>query len=138
MPLILLAHSGPTGLGSDPNSICGRDWKIPSLDWGDRDLSIALDKIQKQRFVDLVVFGHMHHLLKRNQGYRKMFKLDKRGTAYLNAAVVPRYKYGLDGNLSVNFSWVEFNKNKLIYVSQRWYSEEGELKDEKILFKQES
>ena len=58
LPLIMIAHSGPSGLGSEPSSICGKDWKSPACDWGDRDLSIALNKIQKKRFVDLVVFGH--------------------------------------------------------------------------------
>ena len=134
LPLIVIAHSGPSGLGSEANSICGRDWKKPPLDWGDRDLSIALTKIQKKRFVDLVVFGHMHHILKRNQGYRKMIQFDKNGTAYLNAAVVPRYKFYNDKNLTINFSWVEFIENKLIHISHRWYSEDGELKEEEILF----
>ena len=112
-------------MGSDPNSICGKDWKEPSCDWGDRDLASAISKIQKKRKIDLVIFGHMHDRLKRNQGLRKMFKIDKEGTAYLNTAIVPRYKKNTNGELYVNFSWVEFVEKKLSHVSQRWYSESG-------------
>ena len=36
-PLLILAHSGPVGLGSESSSLCGRDWKLPSMDWGDKD-----------------------------------------------------------------------------------------------------
>ena len=134
LPLLMFAHSGPTGLGSQPNSICGKDWKIPASDWGDRDLAIAITKIQKDRFIDLVVFGHMHHQLKRNLGFRKMFKIDKTGTAYLNAAVVPRYKRNNKGILFTNFSWVEFKNNKLNLISQRWYSDSGVIEEEEIFF----
>ena len=134
LPLIILAHAGPTGLGSESNSICGRDWKIPPLDWGDRDLNIALKEIKKNRKVDLVVFGHMHNTLNRNQGTRKMLKIDNEGTFYLNAAIVPRYKKDAKGNTLINFSWVEFSDNKLIYIAQRWYSLYGQLVKEEILF----
>ena len=54
IPLIIMSHAGPSGLGSEPKSICGKDWKLPSLDWGDRDLSVAISQIQKRRKVDLV------------------------------------------------------------------------------------
>ena len=76
----------------------------------------------------------MHNRLKRNQGFRKMFEIDKKGTAYLNSAIVPRYKTNSKGELFVNFSWVEFVEKKLTHVSHRWYSELGEIFEEKILF----
>ena len=134
LPLIIMAHAGPTGLGSEPNSICGRDWKVPPLDWGDRDLNIALSEIKKNRNVDLVVFGHMHSKLYRNQGMRKMLKIDNAGTYYLNAAIVPRYKRDIEGKTLVNFTWVEFSDKKLSYIAQRWYSLCGKLENEEILF----
>ena len=134
LPFLIISHTGPSGLGSEPNSICGRDWKIPSLDWGDRDLSTAITKIQKERFVDLVVFGHMHSQLNRNQGLREMFITDKKGTAYLNTAIVPRYKKDEYGKISINFTWVEFKNKKLSHVSQRWYSNNGKIQKENILF----
>ena len=130
-PLILMAHSGPTGLGSEANSICGKDWKKPASDWGDRDLAIAIRHIQKNRFLDIVIFGHMHNELKRNLGKREMFKIDMKGTIYLNAAVVPRYKLDNEANLLVNFSWLEFNRNQITKISQKWFSESGEVKEEK-------
>ena len=134
LPLIIMAHAGPTGLGSEPNSICGRDWKVPPLDWGDRDLNIALSEIKKNRNVDLVVFGHMHSKLYRNQGMRKMLKIDNAGTYYLNAAIVPRYKRDIEGKTLVNFTWVEFSDKKLSYIAQRWYSLCEKLENEEILF----
>ena len=134
LPLISISHSGPSGLGSEANSICGKDWKLPPSDWGDRDLAVAISEIQKMRKLDLVIFGHMHNRLKRNLGFREMFKIDKKGTAYLNSAIVPRYKSNESGQLLVNFSWVEFAESKLSHISQRWYSETGSLCEEKILF----
>ena len=129
-----MSHAGPSGLGSEPNSICGKDWKLPSSDWGDRDLSFAISEIQKKRIIDLVVFGHMHNRLKRNLGLREMFKVDIKGTAYLNAAVVPRYKKNEEGKLFINFSWVEFEGKKLKHVSHRWYSECGKICEEKKFY----
>ena len=134
LPLLIIAHSGPTGLGSEPDSICGKDWKVPSIDWGDRDLAIAITEIQKKRDIEIVIFGHTHNELKRNLGRRKMFVIDKNGTAYLNCAIVPRYKKNEFGEFIINFSWIEFKNRKLNYISQRWYSEKGELESENILF----
>ena len=134
IPLIIISHAGPSGLGSEPESICGKDWKVPPSDWGDRDLSVAISEIQKKRKVELVVFGHMHNRLKRNLGFRKMFITDNKGTAYLNTAVVPRYKSNEAGELIVNFSWVEFEENKLKHISNRWYTENGEISEELQFF----
>ncbi len=131
LPLIIISHSGPSGLGSEPGSICGKDWKLPSSDWGDRDLSVAISEIQKKRKVNLVIFGHMHNRLKRNLGFREMFKTDNKDTAYFNTAVVPRYQTIEDGELLINFSWVEFEDKKLKHVSHRWYSESGKVYEER-------
>jgi len=134
IPLIIMSHAGPSGLGSEPESICGKDWKLPYQDWGDRDLSVAISEIQKKRTVDIVIFGHMHNRLQRNLGLREMFKIDSKGTAFLNTAVVPRHEIDQGGNLLMNFSWVEFAENKLIHVSHRWYSESGEICEENKFF----
>ena len=48
-----------------------------------------------------------------------MFTIDKEGTAYLNSAIVPRYKNNIEGDLLVNFSWVEFVDNKLSHISNK-------------------
>ncbi len=133
-PFVILAHSGPSGLGSDFASPCGRDWKAPALDWGDKDLSLAIDKIRKIKVPDLVVFGHMHHVLRRGQGKRVTFTKDIWGTSYLNAACVPRKGKDVLGQSLCHFSWVEFQNNSLKRVSHRWYRNDATLAyEEKLL-----
>ncbi len=134
-PLLILAHSGPTGLGSDASSLCGRDWKTPEIDWGDKDLELSIDLIQKARRLDLVVFGHMHHKLKRGNGIRTTFFYDSlRHTGYLNAACVPRRIKDSNGESLSHFSWVEFNNCNLSHVSHRWHRSDGTLAYKENLF----
>ena len=132
-PLVVLAHCGPTGLGSDASSPCGRDWKKPAVDWGDRDLALALDRMQKQRPADLVVFGHMHHHLRGGQGERITFHRDRLGTLYVNAACVPRTGVDASGEPLHHFTWVEFDGTCPTLVSHRWYRPQGELAYEQTL-----
>ena len=132
-PLVVMAHCGPTGLGSDPASPCGRDWKTPALDWGDQDLALALDRIARQRVPDLVVFGHMHHHLKRGSGLRKSLVRDRRGTSYLNAACVPRSGRDAANNHLLHLSWVEFEGPVLTHLSHRWYRPDGQLMHQELL-----
>jgi uncharacterized protein (TIGR04168 family) len=74
LPLVLLSHCGPAGLGSEARDPCGRDWKRQACDWGDQDLTLAVERIRQQRPVPLVVFGHMHHTLWRQLGERRLFR----------------------------------------------------------------
>ncbi len=134
-PLVVLAHSGPTGLGSDASSICGRDWKQPHVDWGDRDLAIALETMGRQRRADLVVFGHMHHRLKGRRGERTTFHQDRFGTAYVNAACVPRSGIDETGRTLIHFTWAEFENRHLSLVSHRWYHLSGLLAYEQTLLR---
>ncbi len=120
-PLIILAHSGPTGLGSAVNSICGRDWKTPSMDWGDKDLYLAIEIIRENIIPKLVVFGHMHHTLKRGNGIRETFSTDRYGTYYLNTASVPRRIYDEYGRQLTHFSWVEIKNNNISYIAHKWF-----------------
>ena len=133
IPLVILAHSGPTGLGSDASSPCGRDWKVPSLDWGDKDLELAITKIREKRIPDLIVFGHMHHSLKSGSRSRSTFIKDRWGTVYLNAASVPRYVKDSDGHTLRHLSWVEFIDGKLTYVAHKWFRKDASLAGEQIL-----
>ncbi len=137
LPLILLAHSGPTGLGSEASSLCGRDWKKPQIDWGDKDLDIAIDQIRKKRKIDLVVFGHMHHKLKRVMGFRDTFYKDRFGTVFLNAAFVPRRLVDESGDILCHFSWVEFSNGELTHASHRWFRSDCSIAHQTILFKSE-
>ncbi|MAK15207.1 MAG: TIGR04168 family protein [Cyanobium sp. MED195] len=135
-PLVLLAHSGPTGLGSDASSICGRDWKHPHIDWGDRDLAIAVEAMRRHRAADLVVFGHMHHCLRGGKGERLTFHRDRYGTAYVNAACVPRSGSDESGQTLIHFTWVEFEGRHLSLVSHRWFHLDGTLAYEQTLLRQ--
>jgi len=133
LPLVLLAHSGPAGLGSEAKDICGRDWKSPACDWGDQDLTLAIDRIRRQRALPLVVFGHMHHRLRRGAGERRSFAVDRAGTAYLNAACVPRHLVDEAGVALRHFSWVELDAAGLRSAAHRWYDLEGRLRYEERL-----
>jgi uncharacterized protein (TIGR04168 family) len=134
LPLVLLAHCGPSGLGSQANDPCGRDWKSPARDWGDQDLAMAIERIRPRRHLPLVVFGHMHHALKRGRGERRSFLIDRRGTAYLNAAYVPRHAEDGDGRHLRHLAWVELEHGQLRHASHRWYDTEGRLLYEQRLF----
>jgi len=91
--VILLNHNGPTGLGTTPDAPCGRDWPPVGGDYGDPDLAAALQTARQEGYaIPLVVFGHMHHKLRGNLGYRRMWHQDAQGTVYFNAAVVPRIR----------------------------------------------
>ncbi len=137
-PLVVLAHSGPAGLGSDASSICGRDWKHPYIDWGDLDLTMALETMRSRRAADLVVFGHMHHKLRGGKGERTTFHRDRYGTAYVNAACVPRSGSDEAGQPLIHFTWVEFEKRDLCLVSHRWFQPNGKLVYEQTLWRRPS
>lgn len=137
LPVVLLAHSGPAGLGSAAADICGRDWKQPSCDWGDQDLALAIDRIRRQRVLPLVVFGHMHHRLKRGAGERRTLVVDRAGTVYLNAACVPRHLVDDGGMALRHFSWVEFDGQNLRSVTHRWYGLDGRLRYQEVLLLRE-
>ena len=136
-PLVLLAHCGPRGLGSDAKDPCGRDWKSPACDWGDADLALALDQLSRQRSPQLVVFGHMHHRLKGHQGERRTFHQDRRGTVFLNAACVPRRGLDQRGRELCHFSWVEFEDDQLSHVSHRWFLADGRVAYAETLYERE-
>jgi uncharacterized protein (TIGR04168 family) len=135
LPLVVLAHCGPEGLGSGPADPCGRDWKAPACDWGDRDLALAIQRIRRDRPVPLVVFGHMHHQLRRGGGERITFSRDRQGTIYLNAASVPRH--GVDGleRTLRHLSWVQLGPNgEVRRVAHRWYGLNAALLYEQVLW----
>ena len=131
---MLLAHSGPTGLGSEAADLCGRDWKRPACDWGDQDLQEAIRLIRKQRPLPLVIFGHMHHRLRHGAGQRRTVQRDRQGTVYLNAACVPRHGIDASGRPWRHFSWVELDHNGDVQlVAHRWYGLDGELLEQQVL-----
>lgn len=138
LPLVLLAHCGPAGLGSGVDDPCGRDWKKPACDWGDQDLTLAIRQIRAHRPVPLVVFGHMHHALRRGQGHRRSLAVDREGTIYINAAFVARHGHDLAGRALRHFSWVELEPlgggGALVRrASHHWYGLDGSLHYEEVL-----
>ncbi|KAL2228395.1 UNVERIFIED_CONTAM: hypothetical protein Sindi_1819200 [Sesamum indicum] len=92
--IIFLAHNGPSGLGSNVDDICGRDWIPGAGDHGDPDLAHAISQLKEDTKlqIKLVVFGHMHKNLAYGQGLRKMIAIADDNTIYVNGAVVPRVK----------------------------------------------
>ncbi|XP_009126774.1 uncharacterized protein LOC103851652 isoform X3 [Brassica rapa] len=91
--VVILAHNGPTGLGSQAEDICGRDWFDEGGDHGDPDLEQALRQLKEttELSVPLVVFGHMHKELEGGKGNRKMVVEDSDNKVlYVNGAIVPR------------------------------------------------
>ncbi|KAJ1382396.1 putative protein phosphatase DevT-like [Sesbania bispinosa] len=155
--LILLAHNGPTGLGSGLNDICGKDWEFEGDgDHGDPDLAhvISLLKENSQVSIPLVVFGHMHKELAYGNGFRKMIVVGADNTIYLNGAVVPRVKRlgdedkrSLDDENALSspeakgttraFTLVEISEGKVAKVAESWISvveDRTTLEEEHVLF----
>ncbi|MEB3333075.1 MAG: TIGR04168 family protein [Synechococcaceae cyanobacterium] len=138
LPLILLAHCGPSGLGSEAADPCGRDWRPPACDWGDQDLRLAIEMIRQQRPVPMVLFGHMHHRLKRGQGERRSFLRDRAGTLYLNCACLPRHDHDQQGRAVRHLSWVTLEGGSPAALSHRWYSPTGQLLYEQSLWRRQA
>jgi uncharacterized protein (TIGR04168 family) len=134
LPLLVLAHCGPSGLGSEARDPCGRDWKRPACDWGDQDLELAIERIRRHRPVPLVVFGHMHHSLRLHQGERRSLVRDRHGTLHLNAACVPRHGVDRQGRTLRHLSWITWRDAGPVHLAHRWYGEQGDLLYEETLW----
>lgn len=151
--IIFLAHNGPTGLGSEVNDICGRDWTFEGGDHGDPDLADALSQLKEtaKLSVPLVVFGHMHKKLADGNGLRKMVVVGDDSSIYLNGAIVPRViklVVKQDGTSKTPatksvvgtkraFTLVEISGGRLEKIAETWVSVMGDkaaLHEEHILF----
>ncbi|MEM1153673.1 MAG: metallophosphoesterase [Pseudomonadota bacterium] len=94
--IIFLAHNGPYGLGSEPGDIWGCDFKAGAGDWGDTDLTEAIDyALSLDKRVLAVVAGHMHLMTK--QKVERPWRVESNGIDYINAARVPRIFNREDG-----------------------------------------
>ncbi|KAL7190914.1 hypothetical protein ACSBR2_023063 [Camellia fascicularis] len=159
--IIFLAHNGPTGLGSNANDICGRDWVFGGGDHGDPDLARAISQLKEttKLSIPLVVFGHMHKELAYGNGLRKMIVVGADNTIYLNGAIVPRVKRLVADEQATNsktlmnnetsvstpkaigmvraFTLVELWDGKLKKIAETWVSVIGDktaLEEERILY----
>ncbi|MGD1859345.1 MAG: TIGR04168 family protein [Leptolyngbyaceae cyanobacterium] len=119
--LIFIGHCGPTGLGDQPESPCGRDWKPIGGDFGDPDLAAAIAYAQQSgKSVPLVTFGHMHHGLRhRKDIQRQRVSQDAAETLYLNAACVPRIVKA-EVSCRRNYSLITLSQRKVIQSELVW------------------
>ncbi|HET8934631.1 MAG TPA: YbhB/YbcL family Raf kinase inhibitor-like protein [Polyangiales bacterium] len=91
--ILVLAHNGPTGLGSARHAIFGCDFRTGDGDWGDPDLGEALQYARETgKHVLGVVAGHMHHAVR--GGGERAWLVERYGLVHVNAARVPRYRAG--------------------------------------------
>lgn len=95
--LIFIGHNGPTGLGEQPEDICGKDWKPIGGDYGDPDFAAAIAQLHPQleargQSIPLIAFGHMHHRLRHRKDRLRTAAVVRRPDhrLYLNAARCPR------------------------------------------------
>jgi uncharacterized protein (TIGR04168 family) len=134
--LIFLGHNGPTGLGDEPEAICGRDWPPLGGDHGDPDFASAINQVrQSGKSIALVTFGHMHHHLRHTRSrLRTTVKTDSLGTVYLNAASVPRI-IEQDGETLHNFSLVSLESGVVMAIDLIWVGESHRIAAKQILYR---
>jgi uncharacterized protein (TIGR04168 family) len=96
--VIVLSHNGPAGLGDTSQSMWGRDFAEPAMDWGDPDLAHALAHARARgtHRVLAVIAGHMHTPIR--GGRERELTQRRDGTLYLNPARVPRIFEREDGH----------------------------------------
>ncbi len=119
LPVVVIAHNGPTGLGERRSDPCGVDFKTREGDYGDPDLRTAISRAE--RSVSLVTFGHMHQELT-GGGLRDMLKLEaQKDTVYLNCAIVPRaLEIPRTRERASQFTIVELEGDSVTEVTSVW------------------
>lgn len=129
--LIILAHNGPTGLGSGPGDIYGKDFgRNPRGDFGDEDLTLALTEIEQSgRRVIAVVAGHMHDRLSHPRGKRRRRFVRRNGTAFINPAVVPRIRRTESGTTVRHYLRMVIDDLKLCSIEEIWVDAWGKVRE---------
>lgn len=137
--LIIIGHNGPTGLGEDPESICGKDWGEPiGGDYGDPDLEDAISILQAQgKSIPLVTFGHMHHKLRHTKECLRQPIVVHPGTVYLNAARCPRILSTIERTVR-NFSIVTIVNGKVAQAGLVWMTEDSQVGLEEVYWQNTS
>lgn len=132
--IIFIAHNGPFGLGEQPESICGRDWKPEGGDYGDPDLTKAISEIRSLgKSIPLVTFGHMHHSLKYPPDKRRTVVEYQDDTVYLNAACVPRIQKS-SSSLKRSFSLISLRQGIVQSISLVWLDQNFVIQSDEILY----
>jgi len=127
--IVILAHNGPRGLGSNPAAIYGKDFgRHPGGDWGDRDLAWAIEQIEAGgRRVRAVIAGHMHDRLSVPRGKLRRRFVRRGETAFLNPAVVPRLRRR-DGADLRHFMLTDWCAGRLVRVEELWVDDAGRVR----------
>ena len=127
--LVILAHNGPTGLGSGPGDIYGKDFgRNPRGDFGDEDLAMALTEIgQSGRRVIAVVAGHMHDRLNHPRGKRRRRFVRRNGIAFINPAVVPRIRRTEAGTTVRHYLRMVIEDAELHCIEEIWVDAWGKI-----------
>jgi uncharacterized protein (TIGR04168 family) len=123
--VLFIGHTGPFGLGDQPESPCGKDWNPIGGDYGDPDFAAAIAQSRALgKHIPLVAFGHMHHQLRHTKDrLRQRIATDDLGTVYLNAASVPRINTTETGRKRT-FSLVTLEAGAVTQVDQVWVNAE--------------
>lgn len=127
--LVILAHNGPLGLSVDSHDIYGKDFGRPGGDWGDRDLALALQRIEDLGLhVQMVIAGHMHHSLVHPRGQNRTRFCRLHDTMYINPAVVPRIREGQGGSESY-FVRTIWDDGRCVAVEEVWADARGQVRN---------
>lgn len=125
--LVILAHNGPLGLGDQSHDIWGKDFGKPGGDWGDRDLALAIQRIEGFGLrVRAVVAGHMHHRLVHPRGGERTRFVRRGGTMFLNAAFVPRVQKAENGDELSYFLRTRWQAGECVAVEEVWVDVHGD------------
>lgn len=123
--LVILAHNGPLGLGDQPEDIFGKDFGKPGGDWGDRDLALAIQRIEGLGLrVRAVIAGHMHHRLAHPRGAERTRFVRRGDTLFVNAAYVPRVVRTSAGEVS-HFVRTWWDRGECARVEEVWVDIHG-------------
>ena len=124
--IVILAHNGPLGLGSQTNDIYGKDFGKPGGDWGDYDLALALQRIAGYGLrVRAVIAGHMHHRLLHPRGAERRRFIQRGDTTFINCAVVPRVERGRDGEELSYFVRTKWSEGECLSIEEVWVDTHG-------------
>jgi uncharacterized protein (TIGR04168 family) len=125
--LVILAHNGPMGLGTATTDMFGKDFGKPGGDWGDRDLALAIQRIEGFGLrVRAVIAGHMHHKVVHPRGAERTRFLRRGETLFLNAAYVPRVRQDEDGEELSYFLRTRWRAGECVAVDEVWVDVHGD------------
>jgi len=128
--LVILAHNHPLGLGAEPTDICGKDFGKPGGDWGDRDLALAIQRIEGFGLrVRAVIAGHMHHRLVHPRGGLRTRFVRRGETLFLNAAYVPRVRQDEDGTELSHFLRTRWSRGECVAIDEVWVDVHGNVRE---------